>query len=288
MPEGFASYSDVSVEELLSKIEAEMPNLPKQEARVAQYLLLNLESLSFETGATIAQNAGVSEITVGRLLRRFGCAGLKDFKLLLRQKYASARGALPPKTEDLPPQWRDQLAKEVGALQAVYDQLEAKDFELAVRLLTTAETVYVTGFQTVRGLAEDTARRLSLARSRVRYLSPHDGMLAEWIEDTPSGSCALLVIDVVPYAAECRRLIEIAKGRGHSCVMVTDEYCHWSAGSADATLTAPSSSGLFLESTIGLTACLGLLTHHVAESRPAKGSARLKEWKRMSQKLRLF
>jgi DNA-binding MurR/RpiR family transcriptional regulator len=271
----------------MSKIEAELSTLPKQEAKVAQYFLLNLDSLSFETGSSIARKIGVAEITVGRMLRRFGLAGMKEFKLVLRQKYAVVGGTRPSAAE-LSPIWRDQLSAEMAALQSVYDQLEAPGFQRAIQLLCEVDEVYVTGFQTVRGLAEDTSRRLSLARRRVRFLSAHDGMLSEWInEDEPPSSC-LLLIDVVPYAAECQAMAQMAKDQGRAVIMVTDEYCHWAKDVADAVINAPSATGLFLESVLGLSAALALLTHHVAEARPEGAAAGLKQWKRNAHRLKLF
>lgn len=288
MSQGFASYSDVSLEELAAKIEAELPSLPKQEAKVAQYFLLNLDSLSFETGSSIAAKIGVAEITVGRMLRRFGCAGMKEFKQILRRRYAVVGPGQTQAGTELSPAWRDQLSAEMAALQSVYDQLDGPGFRTAVSLLSSARDVYVTGFQTVRGLAEDTARRMSLARPSVRFLSAHDGMLGEWIGDPKSEGSCLLMIDVVPYAAESQIIAQMAKEQGRELVVVTDEYCHWAAAVADATINAPSSTGLFLESTLGLYAALALLTHHLADAAPETAAERLKQWKTAAHRLKLF
>jgi DNA-binding MurR/RpiR family transcriptional regulator len=288
MSEGFASYSDVSVEEFVRKIEAQLSNVPKQEAKVAQYILLNLDSLSFETGSSIAQKAGVAEITVGRLLRRFGCSGMKEFKQMLRQKYSISGEALRTQQTEMPPSLRDQMSAEIASLHTVYGQTTELHFRSAADYLWESETVYVTGFQTVRGLAEDTARRLSLARPRVRYLAPHDSMLGEWIEDAQASSSCLLVIDVVPYAAECQTLVRLAKEQGRRVVLVTDEYCHWSRDLTDVTIHAPSATGLFLESTLGLVAALALLINETAMRQPDNSAHRLREWKRNARKLKIF
>ncbi|MEM1131043.1 MAG: hypothetical protein AAGH83_11055, partial [Pseudomonadota bacterium] len=60
------------------------------------------------------------------------------------------------------------------------------------------------------------------------------------------------------------------------------------ASVADATINAPSSTGLFLESTLGLYAALALLTHQVSESRREDASARVKQWKKTAHRLKLF
>lgn len=284
---GFASYADATFETLTALIRKELPNLPKQEARVAQYLLLNIDSLSFETGKSIAQKARVSEVTVGRVLRRFGCDGMREFKELLRQRY-SISGSLPDKKDDIAGRWRASLNAEVDAVRTVFGQRESTMFEDAKDRLATAEEVFVTGFQTVRGLAEDTARRLSLARSNVRYLSAHDDMLSEWIgSPAPEKSC-LLMVDVVPYAGEGQALATLARQQGRSVVLVTDEYCHWANEVAHATIFAPSATGLFLESTLGLNAALALLVDAVANATPEKSASRLREWKGLTRQIKLF
>ena len=287
MASGFASYPDATFESLTATIRSELPKLPKQEAKVAQYLLLNLESLSFETGKSIAQKARVSEVTVGRVLRRFGCDGMKELKELLRQRY-SVSGSLPEKKDDISGRWRTTMNAELDAIRTVFGQMDGKPYEEAARRLSNADEVFVTGFQTVRGLAEDAARRLSLARSGVRYLSTHDGMLAEWISSSDREKTCLLMIDVVPYAGEGQSLAQLARQQGRSVVLVTDEYCHWANEVAHATLFAPSATGLFLESTLGLNAALALLIDAVARSSPDNAQARLREWKGMTRQLKLF
>ena len=54
------------------RIQALLAGLPRQEARVAQYMLLNLDDLVFQTGVSIAGKAGTSQVTVSRVLRRLG------------------------------------------------------------------------------------------------------------------------------------------------------------------------------------------------------------------------
>lgn len=287
MSEGFASYPGVTFDELMSKIKTEMPNLPRQEAKIAQYVLLNAESIQLETGKTIARKAGVAEVTVGRLFRRLGCNGMREFKQILRRRY-SAAGSLPRQRDEVPMIHRDTLQAELTGVRTVFEQIEGEDFRTACHCLIAADTVFVTGFQSVRGLAEDAARRMSIARRAVRYISPHDGMLAEWIDDrAPEQSC-LLMVDVVPYASESQRMAQIARAKGRKIVILCDEYCHWAREIADAVIYAPSATGLFLESTLGLNAAFALLCNAVARHDPKTADKRLRAWKTGSRKLGLF
>ena len=77
MSSGFASYPQASFEAFVTKLEDSVSELPKQEAKLAQFILLNLKTLGLETGKSLAAKVGVSEVTVGRLLRRLGCVDLE-------------------------------------------------------------------------------------------------------------------------------------------------------------------------------------------------------------------
>ena len=98
----------------------------------------------------------------------------------------------------------------------------------------------------------------------------------------------MLLVDVVPYATESQTLARIAREQGRRVVVVSDEYCHWAAEAADAAIYAPSSTGVFLESTLGLNAALALLIDGVASTNAAASPQRLKEWKACSRRLKIF
>ncbi|ANT62713.1 hypothetical protein AYJ57_20275 [Salipiger sp. CCB-MM3] len=137
-------------------------------------------------------------------------------------------------------------------------------------------------------MAEDTARRLALARPRVRFLSGHDSMLSEWLDPpAPGGSC-LLIIDVIPYAAECETLARMAREQGRSVVVITDEYCHWAHEVTDAVINTPSKTGLFLESILGLNAATSLLVHATATASGADMDQRMRDWKRLAHRIGIF
>lgn len=288
MSHGFSSYAEAPLDEFVVKMEAGLPDLPKQEAKVAQYFLLNLTSISFETGKSIAQKAGVAEITVGRMLRRFGCAGMKEFKAMLRHRYSVTGESIADEGAELPADWQDQMNAELRAVRTVYAKINTLAFQAAERYLREAEEVYVTGFQTVRGLAEDVSRRLSLARPRVRFLSAHDSMLSEWLDLPAAGGSCLLIIDVIPYAAESETLARLARDQGRSVVVVTDEYCHWAHDVTDAVINAPSKTGLFLESILGLNAATSLLVHATANAPGMDMDRRMRDWKRLSNQIGIF
>lgn len=289
MSSGFASFPQGPLGDLVGNLEQALPTLPKQEAKIAQFMLLNVHSIGPETGKSLALRVGVSEITVGRLMRRLGYNGTKDLKAILRQHYAVGGSSQTP-SNDIGKAFKQVMEAELSVIRTVFEQTGNDHWSRANELVSLSRKVFVTGFQSVRGLSEDFARRLSIARPNVQYLSPHDGMLGEWLDtknEDAQDECIIL-IDVVPYATEGQEIAKIAKKQGRPCIVVSDEFCHWSSELADAALYAPSNTGLFLESTIGLNVTLALLVDRAAEANPEGSKKRLASWKKNARRLGLF
>ncbi len=289
MEPGFSSFPQANFDELLRRLQQEMPRLPRQEARLAQFVSLNISSLGLETGKSLAQKVGVSEVTVGRLLRRLGCDGMKGLKQLLREHYSVTPASFVSDGE-IPERLAKTHEAEMQALTSVFAQMQGDNWETIVRLLSGADTIFAIGFQSVRGIVEDFVRRLALGRRNVHYLSAHDGMLGEWLEpELENTSCSCLVlVDVVPYAMESLKLARLAKSQGRAIIVVSDEYCHWSREIADAAIYAPSRTGLFLESTIGIVTALSLMVDAAAKANRSESTRRLMQWKTNARKLGLF
>ena len=293
MKSAFSSHPLVDAPPFVTKIEEVISELPKQEARVAQYLLLNSVELGFQTGASIAEKTGTSEVTVSRLLHRLGYRGMRGLKREIEaERRASKLGIERHESavlDDNP--MKEVFDAEVRALISVFEQFDRPLWQRLVEVVHGADSVFVTGFQSVRGAAEDFARRLGLARDGVRYLSAHDGMLAEWMgtaSPEAGGRECLVIIDVVPYAREAPLLAEMSHEVGRPLVVLSDELCHWAQDYTDLVVHAPSRSGLFLESTSALVAVLNMLVHAVAECDPEATGARLAQWKTITRRLKVF
>jgi DNA-binding MurR/RpiR family transcriptional regulator len=285
---GFSSFPQASFDELIAKLQREAIGLPKQEAKLAQYMILNSASLGLETGKSLAGRVGVSEVTVGRLMRRLGCDGMKGLKQLLREHY-SVLATLPADSGGIPGHLIDAHEAELKAVTNVFKQANGQEWQFITALLAQSEIIYVTGFQSVRGLAEDFCRRLALARKSVHFLSAHDNMLGEWLgepKESDAKTC-LVMIDVVPYSQESQKLARLAMQQGRHVVLVTDEYCNWGRDVASGVIYAPSKTGLFLESTVGLLITLSLLVDATARASP-EAARRLVQWKSNSKKIGLF
>ncbi len=294
MKDAFSKHPQVKQPRFVQKLQEAIPQLSKQEARVAQYMVLNANGLGFETGASIAKKAGTSEVTVGRLLRRLGYKGMARVKDEIKIDHAARDLDVntEPDASEINPAMKLVLDTEIQALMSVFKQASGPRWTNIVKALCHADTVFVSGFQSIRGVAEDFSRRLSLARDNVRFMSAHDSMLGEWIGN-PGGKTnghkeCLVIIDVVPYAREAEELSKLCLEHGRDLVVVSDEFCHWANAYTEMVIHAPSKSRLFLESTGAIVAALNLMVHAVAENDPEATGVRLERWQSMTRKIRVF
>ena len=69
---------------------------------------------------------------------------------------------------------------------------------------------------------------------------------------------------------------------------MTNEYCHWAHDVTDAVINSPSKTGLFLESILGLNAATSLLVHSAAATPGSNIEERMRDWKRLANRLQLF
>ena len=69
---------------LQTRLQASLAAATKAEAAIASYMLTNLQSLPFETAASLAQRIGVSEASVGRYCRTIGFRHFKELKAELQ------------------------------------------------------------------------------------------------------------------------------------------------------------------------------------------------------------
>lgn len=276
---------------LAARLRAVQGTLTRSESTIAQWLLLNESGLALETGASVAARTGVSEITVSRFLRRLGFRGMAELKSEVGSRAANLHiHAADRYMRLLEGELGTLLRRDADAVLALGDQIARPEWAQAITAIDEADEVFVTGFQTVRGLAEDFARRLGIVRGSVRYVSAHDGGLVEWLPSRrrAAEARALVLVDMVPYAREAEIIVRNARRLGVAVVVVTDELNSWAQAHTPWVFHASTKAGAFLESTGPLATLLNLVTHAVAGRDPDKARARIASWPALLRDLGLY
>lgn len=276
---------------LAARLRALGDDLTKSEAMIARWLVVNQATLGLETGASIATKTGVSEITVSRFLRRAGFRGLAGLKEELKLSRIHHLATAPDYYLRLIDGGISAfLRRDAEAILAIAEEVEKPAWQEAVRTLAAADEVYVTGFQTVRGLAEDFARRLGIVRGSIRFLSPHDDGLVEWIpsERRPDERRCLVLIDMVPYAREAQPIVRRAREAGTEVVIVTDMLNTWAAAETPFVFHVSTKMDAFLESTGPMTTLMNVIIQAVANEDPERAHRRIRDWPPLIAALGLY
>jgi DNA-binding MurR/RpiR family transcriptional regulator len=282
---------DTADSALAARLRGVQADLTKSEAMIAQWFLLNEATLAMETGASVAAKTGVSEITVSRFLRRIGFRGMAELKAEVGSPAAKLHiHAADRYMRLLDGELGALLKRDADAILGLGAQIARPEWDQAVAIIDAADEVFVTGFQTVRGLAEDFARRLGIVRGSVRYISAHDAGLVEWVPSARRAgeARALVLVDMVPYAREAEVVVRTARGLGIEVVVVTDELNSWAQAYTPFVFHASTKVGAFLESTGPLATLLNLVTHAVAGKDPAKARRRIASWPSVLRELGLY
>lgn len=276
----------------IRKLQAMLPTLSPTEARISHYIIRNIDQIVFENGSSLARKVGVSEISVSRFLRKAGYKSIAGLKLELQLEAVNVRHLTDEKGDT---DWRSIYSEvrdyELGAIERLFEEFNTAPWRDLVQTAAEAEQVFVTGFQALKGTAEDFSRRLALAREGVHFLSANDNMLGEWLSfvgDAAPKPIVMILIDGVPYANEGLKIAEIAKEIGFKLIVISDEFCVWAHDLADHKMVAASRSGLFIESTVALTLVLNVLVDAVARRKHDNGKLRHDRWQILMRRLNMF
>ncbi|MCM2403985.1 MurR/RpiR family transcriptional regulator [Rhizobium sp. S153] len=252
-------------QKLLQQVAAGTP----AERAIAGYLLSNLQSIPFETAATVAVKIGVSEASIGRFCRSIGYRSLKDLKGGLQSDLGDQAWLIGDRLQDFhlrSQSGKDELAraleKEMAALVAVYEIAATAGFDDAVKRLARRPNVFVAGFQTERGHAAELVHNLQYLRAGVQLADVAGGHFGEILLSPPE-TTALVLIDGRRYSRLTRDLAFAAHDAGIPVTLITDPYCDWAHDAVSELFAVPTDLNHFWDTTSAMSSLIGLLVNGV-------------------------
>ena len=241
----------------------------KADRALASYILAKLGTIAFETAASLAAKVEVSEPTVGRFCRSLGYRNFKDLKDQLREDIGDRPWLISDRLRSFQARARsgeDQLARglrlEMSGLVAVYELAQTAEWKRVARRLTRARDVYVTGFQTERGMAQFFANQLQYLRDRVHLVDLAGGNFAEILLGERKDAC-LVMFEARRYSRMARLLARDARAARIPTTLVTDAFCDWGRGSVDEMLVVPTEFNMFWDSTAQMASLVNLMMNAV-------------------------
>jgi len=254
---------------LRQRLQACLASGSKADKALASYMLAQMPSLPFETAASLAEKVSVSEPTVGRFCRTLGYKSLKDLKGNLAEEIGDRPWLISDRLRDF--QQRslagdDQLARslqlEIAGLVRLYELAQSEEWKRVARRLASAPSVYVTGFQTERGLAQYLANQLQYLRGGVHLVDLAAGNFSELLLSAEAGRC-LVIFEARRYSRMAKVLAQEAKAAGIATTLVTDSFCDWGRGLVDEMLVVSTEFNLFWDSTAQMASLSNLLINAV-------------------------
>ncbi len=162
---------------LIRRIADSRRQLRKSEAKVANFVLENVNDVLAMRVVDLAGHAGVSDPTVIRFCRAVGCNGFQAFKLQLAQQ-AGLGGVYTQFAVDDKDTVEDLCNKvfdsTVGSLLGVRDDLDPETLELAIDTINRARRVEFYGFGASGSVAADAQHKFfRLQLVTAAYTDPH-------------------------------------------------------------------------------------------------------------------
>ncbi len=241
----------------------------KADRSLASYMLAQLNGLAFDTAATLADKVGVSEPTVGRFCRSLGYKSFKDLKAHLRDDLGDKPWLISDRLGEMQARAKageDHLARglelEIAGLVSVYELAHSPEWSRVAKRLATTRRVYVTGFQTERGVAQIFANQLQYLRDDVHLLDLAGGNFSELLVSDESESC-VVVFEARRYSRLARVLVQEARAAGIPVTLVTDPFCDWGREASDEMFVVPTQFGQFWESNALMASLANLLVNSV-------------------------
>ena len=232
-------------------------------------MLAELASLPFETAASLAAKVKVSEPTVGRFCRKIGYGGFKDLKRNLRNDMGDQPWLIGDRLRELQEQTIDGkghlskgLEMEMAALVSVYETALLPEWAAVVKRLASAQSVFVIGFQTERGIAQLFVHQLQYLRENVQLVDLASGNYADVLA-TKNPDATLVIFEARRYSRHAKLLAREAKAAGIPVTLITDPYCDWGHSIADEVFVVPTSFNLFWESTAQMASLANQLVNSV-------------------------
>ena len=254
-----------------SLIQSQYGELTGSEKAIASYILENLLTIPFETGASLAAKMEVSGMTIIRFIRNLGYANLRELKEELRSGADDQDFDL----DDALTRFHIQLdglnhlkasmALEIRAVLKAYELVGTPQWDTITDMLSHMEAIHIVGFQATKGLAVDFANRLKYARKNVYFAEGMTGTYSEILESDPEKTC-LVIVDTASYARKGILLAKKARSLGIPIIVVTDKYSHWALEYTENILAGHTHIQTFWDSTASLSIILNLLINSVAST----------------------
>jgi len=275
-------------------IVEQMEDLTRSERQIATLLLQDYPVAGLQSITRLAEGAGVSTPTVIRMARKLGFDGFTDLQEQLRQEAAEQIRKPVSKREAWAAQASEQhvlnlFAKAISDnLRHTLARIDAAAFDnVATMLADTARHVYIAGGRITRSNADYLFNHLQIIRPNVTHLSRSSNVWPQYLLDM--GRDAILILfDIRRYESDLLKLARLARERGATIILFTDQWGSPISKEADVTFNALVEAPSAWDSTIAIMLIVEALVAQTQSARWDDSRERIEELESMFSATRLF
>lgn len=269
-------------EDLLERMEREMPTFSKGQRQIATYIIHHYEKSAYMTASKLGAAVNVSESTVVRFAIELGFAGYPEFQRamqnIIRNRLKSFQrievtnhliggGDVLEKV----------LSSDVDKIKHTLDTIDRAAFDTAVDRLIAAKNIYIFGVRSSFALATTLSYSLRMVFDNVHLIQSTSGsevfeqMLGIGPEDV------LVAISFPRYSNRVVTAVEFAHRAGADVIALTDSPSAPIAAYANQLLTAQSDMASFMDSLVAPLSIINALIVALSRKRQEDLTDRLRK-----------
>ena len=207
---------------ILTQIRDKLPELSGEERSLAQYIMLNLESVSRLSLVELAESAQVSPSAVIQFCDDVGCEGFHDLHTALSGIESIAAGVMFERidTFDLEHTVQSVFDNITRTLNQTIASLDMESMQRAIDAIVEAQHVLILGLGTSASVAQELTYRLEwIGINCGQYVDPHRQLMAASL--LGEGDLAI----AVSHSGRTKSVVNslrLARSRGARTMCITD------------------------------------------------------------------
>ena len=208
----------------MERIRMMQPSFSKSHKKIADFILQNYEKAVFLTSFKMGQQCGVSESSIIRFATTLGYSGYSEFQReiqdLLKTQITMSQRLKETSLSGDGGIMQGMMQKGIDGIQYAMMNLNEKDFDRAVAVLSQAKRVFLVGSRSSYGLVYYFAFVLNWIRESVFAVNCSNEIidyLATLTEDD-----AVLAISLPKYPKSTVDALEAARSKGAHTIAITD------------------------------------------------------------------
>ncbi len=262
---------------ILESVNDRYEEFSPAQKRIADYIFKYPDQVCFYSLKELAEDLGVTEVTVLRFVKKIGLSSFVELKKKMREhlqirlnqgdpldRVSDWRGKKAEQTGDRDKMFREFAGNEIRILQKTYESLEPRRIWEAVSIIRGAVMVYVVGNELTTGLSSYLTRRLLTIGVRAMDLGNVSRAIYNDYMTHIGPEDAVIIFSVPGYAKHLVNTTKFLDSRRVPQIVLTDMEEAPVASLATTVLTFDNQDLFFYNSVLGLFSLSNLLTYFTA------------------------